>query len=974
MLQRQQRILQRARCISTSSSRCKNSLSNFNFFTSNETQRRNQYKGLKSIFTPSGHYKITASKNPLRFLSTNNNNDNKEIGEEFVDNDGYDGGDEEEYILQHVPSSTNDASTSSNNNVPYDSLSSSSPMEKILEAWADTVTQHPFSNTNIASMQTMQKNVDTSAGALSTTTTITTATARETAIQQTLSWFNQMTNQQMKQNTKHPQQSFGSNHPKITTSTYNVVLKMLAETAVNAPSIFIENNNDKDETETVEQAATRILEQMKSSNLSHSQPNIETYNTYIACLRRSTPKETSSAAEIILNSILSEANAPEANVETYNAVLMWHAMYTEVDNIVDMSKMEELYQGMIQMNINPNYRTFQIMLYACTKKVCSTHDFKFDPFTSSTDQKPHQAQLWIERMTEILGADSIDDDIWNLTIPFFPSKFYPSPLMTTKNNSTSLYSRCKAEWDERERMLFSNETDALQRLDQLNTSYKLVSLADPEAERKIEMAQKLEEWVEYIMATSTANDHQQSEVENGEPQSYPTITAVNAIILAWVQTCTKEGLLKAESWALKALEFPHLEKEGVHVNTFLPILIGWAMCEEEYGIRRVEEWIDKFEELSTAYEEEKLSHIKHSNNHQIKPNAHVLGAAILGWKMHQILLLKGDKKENKDAIFYAANQSTRWLEKLCALDTGEDLSIKPLDGSVFAHVIDTWYNISWTPKLHGQNADMLTINDTVTENVLRVVRLMNSKIVMNHDEHPPLFNLLPTFHKVYGHAIRTLGFSKKLGRDQLQINSRFTEIQQMLYIADILYPHLTERLQNSFPYNTSQSDFNKLTDELNAFSHHMFVRDLKEDLAIPANIPRKHTYDFFYSCLLKFSMSLKGTISQGLRVKMFCGIIDRLAMPTSPICEHESDTGVIWINMINNLEKFTVTFEERRAFMDKLLEYGLMKCKDPVTILDLVDKTMRRPYIVDPDKGSLEQWIEQKKDYWKQIIDNSDMN
>lgn len=934
--------------------------------------------GVKSNFVKNERFSLYTRYGA--FFSTQSTDHNNGIAEaELESND--------DYVLQHVPSS----SSQENNKISNESLasSSSSPMEKILEAWADAATSSLVSNGNFESLDLNNLSSKVIDGESS---------SKEMAVKQTLSWFNHMVNQQQENKQSIP----GVRNLNITTSTYNIVLHMLAEKTDTA-STFILDGTDVDlqnaPNETEEEIATRILQKMKSSNDSQSKPNIETYNAYIACIRRSTPRDAAEEAESILEELytnsLADPDEPVPNVETYNAVLTWYAMD---HSSIDMIKMEELYQEMTQeRKTMPNRRTFQIMLHSCSKRIGDENSFHFDPEIKPHEElskeqvdflKPRHSQLWIHRMSHLLGKESVDKDIWNLTIPFYFSKFFPSSIMiqTKKDNprcsSTFLW---KNQWENRERKLFPNYDKTMTSLWNLYRYQYLDPVSDPEAEKRIQMALNLERWVEYIIQVnsnvdSTIDPESISEDDKSHEtlQLDPTMEALDAIVLAWVETRTKEGLLRAESWALKALEFPHLKKEGIHVNSFLPILTAWAMCGEQFGVQRVEEWITKIEELSDIHDEEKL---EEDNNHVMKPNSHIYAAAIQSWTMYQTALIHERSPDHKDDVLRAANQCTEWLEKLCSLDPNPELHVQALDGSVFAHVVDSWMRvlksqyIGITPTRKNIEKIMNSSQyQESTDKIFHVVELMNSKIVKNETNQVQVFDLLSTFHDVYGIALRPFKNAKFLGRDDLQVNSRFIQIQQMLYVSDILYPHLTGNSDSVLTHKTSSNQLLHVASTLSAFSHPRFVNlcrnllssklsvDVTEDNHV-SKIERTHSYDFFYTYLLRISRTLPPSLSKGLKLKIHYGILDRIASSKSPMLEEDTDKSKLFSSFIKDSQSLTSTFEERCLLLDRIVEYGMKEASDPLGFFDSVEKAIKQPYIVEPHLSSVENWIDEKRLY-----------
>ena len=898
-------------------------------------------------------------------ISEDNSHNIKKVNEEKNE--------EGEYILQHIPSSSGYAT--------------SSPMEKLLESWAEAATTHSISkkNTDISTQTSIANSSETDLPI-------------EVAMQQTLSWLGQVTKQPL----SSQQQGI------ISTETFNTVLKVLSNmTAKTIPSIFHEKQSENERNEeTVEEVATHILQQMKSTDNQSSRPNITTYNNYIACLRGHTPLETATHARMILNELQSVSNnALTPNVETYNAVLKWYAMdihpSAENNDTVDMTTINEIYKEMTEkMGILPNYETFQIILHACTKKICLANNFCFNPFirndTESEEKidewNPYQAQIWIERMVNTLGNDSIDLGIWNLTLPYVTPYHYPSFVSAmTENFAESRYSSPDWKWridcEKREHDLFpDNMKKKIRSPENERISLDFVSPTDPKIQHAIESAQKLEQWVEYItnnislnLSLHTSEDKNMDKSDKApdinidlQSPSYPNLEAYNAIIIAWAMTRTKEGLLRAESWALQALDVPHLREQGVHVNMFLPILTAWSLCGEEFGVKRVEEWIEKFEELSTLYKEKNKYNEENSlpNNHVVVANSHVLHAAVAGWRMFQLSLLKERKKairndpnknpkELEEAIVHAANQGTIWLKKLCDLNHDQSMYLRPLDASVFGTVIDLWYSVG-VIQLQNKKQKNHSIIDCTTEKIINIIELMNSKIVKDGDECDQMFDLFKTYHHVYATAIQHIA-KIKYTQKSLQ-HSHFVTILQMLYISDILYPYLSKTHENPIRNYTSLYEYNKALLQLSTGIYDNVDKSLVSSATCETNDDdvnsqqKEHPYTNFYNGLLKLLNSK--SVSEGSKMKIYTGIIDRLSRPNSLLNESHLDATNIWICIIKQNHLFNLSINERKEIMELILKHGFSNKSKGSLLFNNIEDTMRHLYKNHEEKNAIEKWIQ----------------
>ncbi len=77
-------------------------------------------------------------------------------------------------------------------------------------------------------------------------------------------------------------------------------------------------------------------------------------------------------------------------------------------------------------------------------------------------------------------------------------------------------------------------------------------------------------------------------IENGQTAEAPDIRTYEAVIQAWTKTGTEEGLLRAESWASRALEASLSDPFFCpRLATFSLIVSAWAQCGEEKGLDNV---------------------------------------------------------------------------------------------------------------------------------------------------------------------------------------------------------------------------------------------------------------------------------------------------------------------------------------------------------------------------------------------------
>lgn len=739
--------------------------------------------------------------------------------------------DDNEFVLQHVPSGTDNRDG------------------KILEAWFDTV----FT----PSLEASVSNID--------------------PFEQAMAFL---------QETKTRSQEAGDSN--VSTESYNAVLKSLSTCYGD---------------EAVEEKATEIVAQMKTTD--NAQPDINTYNYYIGCIRRGSTERAAQTAIDVLNDICSPDNSLEPTVSTYNAVLAWCSMSESVAiNVVD-----NLYKKMVlESQIKPNRETFLFIFHALAHEA------------NRNGVIDHSIiECWLDRMEENLGRDEINGEILTATFPSIAS--LDDNIRWSFELQLPSCSSWKNQWIEREQQLFPGV--------KVRKAENIVSSLLKKRERKsdkfiqccTDAAQKTEAWYE-LLSQKYSNS--------------PTIETFQDIISAWVQTGTTDGLVRAEFWAMKALASPDLNNGRTFEDIVLPILLGWAQIDEACRLERVEDWIKKLEEISVAQEEKGLDNIK--------PSDKIIGAAILSWRNHQKWLLRNER--DLILIYEASLKCTMWLEQYCSLSFDEQHSSEDIiDASLFAHVIDSWRDVTFEFYQKGKMIEVITEKFNKTENlpgpldqICHVVELMRCRIFSKKEQQKcdKLCHLTLMSREIFSLAVKGIFNYVKSEESAKELSSPLhpavstllANVEQILFDTDVLYPEIRRQPLSALKMlPKDERDKDTLLTEvvktsrpfLNAFSHDSFTKRESKTLYHARQghfswFTNHHTYQLFYLRL----MTNCTTVDNGYIDRIVFGISERISSAT--MHEPESHHRNTWLLITKHISNMSILPRQRTDILRRMMK------------------------------------------------------
>jgi transcription elongation factor Elf1 len=419
------------------------------------------------------------------------------------------------------------------------------------------------------------------------------------------------------------------NHSPITTFSCNAILKALAN---------CNNGAFSADTHRVQSIAKDVIELMGELSSPPTSlpciPNVDTFNFYIRCLQSTKAVEVSEKAEAILSDMIDKkklfgVQLPNPDCNTFNAVMKSWLSVSEVDHYEEAQR---LFHKLESNGLHPNKDTFKIMLEALGQT--SKHSSQSEP----TFFKGYKARSLIHKMDEYSKKDTYQD--LNVDIETF-------------NLALNVH----------------NIYDEILHKDDAGTE-KFDEHFDP-TDVLVLNALNVENWV---------NEIEQNHLKDDKASLNPNLSTYEAVMKAWIQTCSIEGMLNAEKWAQYLLDKSMDPDSGFHLrlSTFLPIIKAWAFSGHELGVVKVDNWIRVIDELS-------------NNNHCMKPDLNMRSLYIEALKRKQYQLLKTFSCPFPEAL----QISTSCMEIASNL-SHQAVERSESDYEMFLMLIDLWkYNLEF---------------------------------------------------------------------------------------------------------------------------------------------------------------------------------------------------------------------------------------------------------------------------------------
>lgn len=413
------------------------------------------------------------------------------------------------------------------------------------------------------------------------------------------------------------------NHSPITTFSCNAILKALANCNIGAYSA------DTHRVESIAQDIIELMGRLSSPPLSlPCAPNTDTFNFYIRCLQSIRSVEVAQKAESVLSNMIDKKKRfgmqlPSPDCNTFNAVMKSWLCVPEIDHYGEIKR---LFDELESNHLHPNKETFKIILESLGKP--SKNNSEGEPNIFRGDD----ARTWIQKMEEYSKRNyvhdlNVDVEIFNLALN---AQNRYSEIINTNSVGMQIYD---------------------DHLDQSDT--------------RVLSAFNVEKWIDEM---------EQKRLQDGNSSLVPNIVTYEAVISAWIQTSSVDGILKAEKWAQNVLDMPIGPDHGLNLrlSTFVPIIKAWAFSGHELGVSKVKEWISLLDEFGDEFP-------------GMKPDLNVryLYVEALRRKHHQLL------KSSECPLSEALQIPTYCMELVSNL-CHQSNECGGLDCEVFLTLIDMW--------------------------------------------------------------------------------------------------------------------------------------------------------------------------------------------------------------------------------------------------------------------------------------------
>jgi len=491
------------------------------------------------------------------------------------------------------------------------------------------------------------------------------------------------------------------------------------------------------------------------------------------------------------------------NVGTYNAVMASWALVPGIEGQQGVNDTFSLLETASlgddhdsdECPIHPNKETFKILI-AVNSKVEDRFSFE-------------QAKLHLYRIQRL--SDSIcgkvlipDTDIYNAALSSLLSK--------KKKKKSDFHSEVVVDNDNNQKYAKSWEDGWLRYGHQYHGGFKSMNKSS------ITEATDMAKWLL----------HAEKRGVN------PNVEMYEAVIQAWIETGTKEGLLTAEEWAKRAVT----SSSPTRLKTFHPIIAAWALSQFERAPHRVTEWNRQLVAMSAS-------------KPHLKPDLNFLSAQIIAWKNVQagIMTRLGERKElssseddltsetvdsdneskirrDVETIFASAQSCKQLLEKFYPneLNSTQDTNALKAFTSMFTHTIQAWGCASRVTLLYPTSSVLLDTSHGVDE-MLKIARLFDDKLGADESEEEHA-----------QHMLRLVGTSYAEIASQLyQIDSDVDSDAETRYESSISgrtiflekFSHIERMLRDYDFYSRKQFSQGMFTPESKSVRHRLYKEVLQ---------------------------------------------------------------------------------------------------------------------------------------------------
>lgn len=407
-------------------------------------------------------------------------------------------------------------------NVSSFGFSGTSALDRIMEAWGETVVTHK-------TVSEGKKDVSTR-GAVQ----MSPSQQKAKVINDTIAWYNRLSKQSDSINRGY---RVFQTTTSMTAKSASAALRALSKAHWSYPS------EDRETDERAEAAAQQMLDLMWTTGT----PSIDGYNSYLRCLARSSAAERGKEAEVKLRAMIERKEVdgrllPEPNTDTFNTVIQLWALaggdegYSKGEEIFELFE-EAKNQG---LDVQPNRDTFLSVLSSLARPKSAEEASSFDR---------GRAKRWIEQMTQ-LGEQSGD------TALTADTQVFNAPLRWTGGadaSRTRPFTQ-SLRWDNH-CDIFQNGFRPLQENDPLwvearRTEEWLLEMEtigpDPDAE-SFEAA--IQAWTRTGMEDGLRRAELVAFRALASDKILPRLQTFHPIIAAWAYSGDDRGLGKVEEWA-----------------------------------------------------------------------------------------------------------------------------------------------------------------------------------------------------------------------------------------------------------------------------------------------------------------------------------------------------------------------------------------------------------------------------------------
>jgi hypothetical protein len=443
----------------------------------------------------------------------------------------------------------------------------------------------------------------------------------------------------------------------VSTFSCNAILKALANTSRESPS---------DKIEEIAKDIIKLMIELSSPSSNEALPCVpdtSTFTSYMRCLKSPSPEVNLKRAEALLQNMqqgdtFEGFKLPKPDCDTFNAVMRHcKGVNNSYERMKDIFSLLETATATSSSGLKPNKETFMILLSALAE--------------SSDQFRPEEAKQWIDRM-QYYAAMSDDDNM------LVDTEVYnaPLPLPIDYNN---FMKQMKKQF--------------------IDTIISARNDNDPLRSNSV----NIENWF---------HDMQRTSYEEGKLFASPNIDTYDAVIQAWIQNISQEGLDNAEKWAFEVAEAAAQDSDiSPRLDTFRALTLGWALSRSDQAPEKVQYLLEKLDAMSESFPE-------------LKPDGNMRSLLLVAWKYQQSLV-------SNEESFRMAQDATVYLRSIIQSD---DSTV--VDEEAFVTVLHMWKDAARNcpgefGKIASEMMKIVKMYDTYTDST----GIWNEENYVEYDEN-----------------------------------------------------------------------------------------------------------------------------------------------------------------------------------------------------------------------------------------------